>query len=95
MTRDEMMEMVEGAVTKHSVAVANIHRGEGPLSAGPRTRAALLTAIGACLDWVPDCEGCVHLGSTEPGAIIACRYCPRNAVFHDHYAREGGEDDDE
>jgi len=84
MTRDEMMVRAEGAVTKHAVAVANIHRGEGPLAAGPRTRAALLTAIGACLDWVPE-SACPPMDCPD---CRWCQHCPK-------HAREGEEDSDE
>jgi len=78
--RDEMMNRAEVAVRDFEAASSDLSLSYTD------AYDALMEAFGACLDWVPDCDGCVNLGSTEPASIVACRYCPRNAVYHDHYA---------
>jgi len=89
MTRDEMMKRAKGAVGEFGFAIAGFHVGELPAVDTTIARAALLTAIRACLDWTPGCDGCWW----DDGLVHTdCMECRRGSAM-DHYEPAGGEED--
>lgn len=77
-TRDEIeaaVDALENAVIAELVTNARGSSSSDRLE----SRAALLSLVS------PSCDLCRHLGSDSSESIIACRYCLRNAEYHDHW----------
>ena len=88
-TRDEIEAAVDELIALARLSggdhVAYLY-GRQPIQKQAESEHLTLEARAALLALVSmSCEGCRHLGSDEPGGIVACRYCPRNAIYHDHW----------